>query len=88
MKAKVKRIGRYWIDKAILDEGYGPKDIFEGTEPMMELPELFDPTRRRATRWLSCPRCSERSLVGSGRVSCVYCGWNAEGDEGLMSCAA
>jgi len=88
VKAKVKRIGRYWIEKALLDEGYGPEDIFEGREPMMELPELFDPNRRRASRWLSCPRCSERSQVGSGRPSCVHCGWNELEDEELMPCAA
>jgi hypothetical protein len=76
MKARVRRVGRYWIDQALLDEGYRPEDLFGSGGPTLELPELTDPQKRRAARWLLCPRCEGCSYVGLGRPSCELCGWN------------
>ncbi len=91
MKAKVKRIGRYWIDKSLLDEGYGPDEIFEKDESTIELPELIDPYRRQVMRWLKCPRCEEISQVEYGLPVCDRCGWGENGrfsSERTYKCAA
>lgn len=76
--AKVKRIGRYWIGRDLLKEGYKPNDIFDTAEPELELPELFEPKRRSDVCWLLCPRCQEKTQVDRRPPSCNYCGWSEE----------
>jgi hypothetical protein len=78
MKATVRRVGRYWIDQALLEEGYRVEDLFGPGEPVMELPELLDRKKGCAVRWLLCPRCEGCSQVGMGRPSCNLCGWNED----------
>lgn len=79
-KKRIKRIGRYWIDKDIIDEGYDEADIFENNNLRLELPEMMDPTRRHKVAWLVCPICGERSQVERHDPSCSYCGWGEEND--------
>ncbi len=89
MNAKVKlvRVGQYWLDKKLLKEGYGLKDIIDEDDPVIELPELFDAERRRHTGWMICPDCGERSQVDRRNPICSSCGWE-QATEGLTKCAA
>lgn len=90
MNAKVKRIGRYWIDRELLREGYKPEDIFGTAGPELELPELLEPQRRSQVYWLLCPRCHEKTPVGRHQPSCTHCGWGEESSQmrNLVPCAA
>lgn len=88
--AKVKRIGRYWISRDVLKEGYKLNDIFDTEEPEFELPELFEPKRQPDVCWLLCPRCHEKTQVDRRPPSCDRCGWSEEGvkPRNEIPCAA
>lgn len=87
---KIIRIGRYLIDKRLLDEGYLVGDIFE-LGNLIELPEAVDPDSARHVCWMLCPCCEEKSQVDGRNPECAECGWSpreeAQNAESLR-CAA
>lgn len=90
-KTRIKRIGRYWIDRSVLDEGYSPDDIFETENLTFELPELVDSRRRHKVGWLICPVCNERSQVEMHDPACSLCGWSPQESpkrQGILKWAA
>lgn len=88
-KPSMKRIGRFWVDRALLKEGYRLRDIIEDLDtPRIELPELFDSARRMHIGWVICPECGERSQVDRRDPSCSSCGWEPEAIGKAMRCAA
>jgi hypothetical protein len=86
-KPRMKRIGRYWLDRELIDEGYQPKDIFDVDNRVIELPELFDADKRRNIGWMLCPHCDEKTQVDCRHPVCASCGWEVEIEE-TMSWAA
>ena len=88
-KPSMKRIGRFWVDRALLREGYRLRDIIEDLdEPRIELPELFDSERRRHVGWIVCPECGDRSQVDRRHPCCSACGWEPEQSTRPLVCAA
>jgi len=89
-KIKIIRVGRYFFDKSLQEDGYEVEDIFGADDPIIELPELLDATKRRAMGWLMCPNCGEKSQVERRHPVCPACGWREEdcGFEGVIRCAA
>lgn len=85
MKAKLKlvRVGRCLIDKELFDEGYSPQDIIEEDDPIIELPELLDPEKRRHVGWMICPDCGERSQIDRRQPICSNCGWEKDSEHEL-----
>lgn len=76
-KVRMKRVGRYWIDKELYDEGYDIRDIFDD-DPVIELPELFDRERRRHVDWMICPNCGELEQVDRRHLYCSGCEWEQD----------
>lgn len=74
-KVRMKKVGRVWIDKKILDEGYDPEDIIDTSDPVLELPELLSTEQRRHVGWMLCPECGEQSQVDRRDPVCSNCGW-------------
>jgi len=89
-KFKIIRVGRYFFDKSLQEDGYGVEDIFGADDAVIELPELLDASKRRAMGWLMCPNCGERSQIERQHPACPACGWSEEdcGIEGVLRCAA
>lgn len=89
-KVRMKRVGRVWIDKELLEEGYRPEDIIDIDDPVLELPELFDAERRRHVGWIVCPECGDRSQVDRRNPICSSCGWEQDSEQvrRLERCAA
>ena len=77
-KVKMQRIGRYSVDVELLNEGYELEDICDEDDPVIELPELFDPEKRRYVGWIICPECGEKSQVDRRDPNCSFCGWNED----------
>ena len=86
-KPRMKRIGRYWIERELVEEGYRLADIFDTDSRMIELPELFDPDKRRHVGWMLCPQCDEKMQVDLRRPVCATCDWDKDSDESVP-CAA
>ena len=89
-RVKMKRIGRFWIDRNLLREGYRLEDIFDVTTPVIELPELFDPLKLKNVGWMICPECGEHAQVDRRNLRCPHCGWEdyPVDDTGELKCAA
>jgi uncharacterized paraquat-inducible protein A len=81
-KIRMKRVGKYWIDRALLDEGYELEDIVDVENVVIELPELMDPVKLRNVGWIRCPDCDEISQVDRRQPICTHCDWEQELDSG------
>jgi RNA polymerase-binding transcription factor DksA len=79
-KIRMKRVGKYWMDRALLDEGYELADIVDVENVMIELPELIDPVKLRNVGWIRCPDCDEISQVDRRQPMCTHCDWEQELD--------
>lgn len=75
-KLSIRRIGRFWIDQALIEEGYGQEDFEE--EEAIELPELLDPEKKKNVGWLWCPQCHEKTQVNKYQPVCGNCGWSEQ----------
>lgn len=80
MEALIQRIGRNWVDKKLLDEGYGPED-FENEDDPIELPEMFDQDKKNNVGWLWCPICQEKTQTNFISPHCSNCGWDKDACE-------
>ena len=85
-----KHANHFWLDKALVDEGYRPEDIIDIHDPVLELPEIFDLEKRRQVGWMTCPDCGEVSPVNRREPSCPCCGWEQGEDHAMrfVKCAA
>lgn len=82
-KPRMKRIGRYWVDRELLEEGYHIDDIFEDAALVIELPELIDFAKRRRVGWMLCPHCDEKTQVDLRHPICGNCEWDKDSDESV-----
>ena len=80
-KIRMKRVGKYWMDRALLDEGYELEDIVDVENVGIELPELMDPVKLRNVGWMRCPDCDEISQVDRRQPMCTHCDWEEELDS-------
>ncbi|MGE3974774.1 MAG: hypothetical protein AB7F59_09645 [Bdellovibrionales bacterium] len=76
-RRRIKRIGRFWVDRILLDEGYGVRDIFEINLQNIEV----DSYRFETLGWLQCPECEQQSQVELRKPICGACGWCEEDDK-------
>jgi hypothetical protein len=89
VRPRVKRVGRYWIDRDLLNEGYRADDVFEDPLSTAELPELLEPRRPGVVYWLRCPVCEESTQVSRASPICSHCGWSQDSKHNKApECAA
>jgi hypothetical protein len=62
-KPRLKRIGCYWLDEAVLAEGYGLVDVFNSERPLLELPELMDSVKTASIGGMLCPSRDQQTQV-------------------------